>query len=151
MRKILILPLIASISTLGACQLNNQTLGGVVGAGAGAGIAKAAGGGTLAIVVGAAAGAWFGSELGKNLTERDRTTMQETAQYALDDSPSGSTSRWENPDSGNSGTITPQDSFQNAQGQECREFHQSVSADGQTETGYGTACKQADGSWKVVG
>lgn len=151
MRKIIVLPLMASAALLSGCQLDNQTLGGIAGAGAGAGIAKAAGGGTLAVVVGAAAGAWFGAELGRQLTDRDRSTMRETAQYALDDAPSGTTSRWENPDSGNSGTITPQDSFQNAQGQQCREFHQSVSAAGQTETGYGTACRQADGSWKVVG
>lgn len=141
----------AVLTILGGCQLDNQTLGGIAGAAAGAGIGKAAGGGTLAIIVGAAAGAWLGSEIGQSLTDRDRNQMQYTAQQSLETAPAGTTSSWQNPDSGNSGTVTPQDRFTNAEGQECREFQQTVTADGQTETGYATACKQADGSWKVVG
>lgn len=142
---------ISTASLLSACQMNSQTLGGVAGAGAGAGIAKAAGGGTLAIIAGALAGAWFGSELGRRLNDDDRDKMRDTAQHSLSTDTSGTTSRWSNPDTGVSGTITPQDMFINSQGQQCREFHQSVSADGQTETGYATACRQSDGSWKVVG
>ena len=136
--------------TLIGCAGNNQTLRTVLGAGAGAGIAQAAGGGTVAIVAGAVAGAWLGSEIGKSMDQRDRMAMQETTQTALSNSPSGSTSSWSNPDSGNSGTVTPQQQFTNNNGRPCREFQQSVNVDGKTETGYGTACQQADGSWVVV-
>ena len=149
LKKLILAASVASL--LSACQMSGQTLGGVAGAGAGAGVAKAAGGGTLAIIAGARAGAWFGSELGRRLSDDDRDQMRKTAQRSLSHDASGSTSRWSNPDTGVSGTITPQDTFTNSQGQQCREFHQSVSADGQTETGYATACRQSDGSWKVVG
>lgn len=35
-------------------------------------------------------------------------------------------------------------------GQPCREFTQEVIIDGQRETAYGTACRQADGAWQLV-
>src|SRR5262249_36975139 len=33
---------------------------------------------------------------------------------------------------------------------ECREFQQTIIVGGQRENAYGTACRQADGSWRVV-
>ncbi|MFZ5609923.1 MAG: RT0821/Lpp0805 family surface protein [Pseudomonadota bacterium] len=147
-------PLLAGaliLGLLGGCDMDGRTLGAIGGAAAGAGLGKAAGGGTLGIILGAAAGAWLGGEIGKSLDERDRHAMHTTTQAALDSSPAGTTSRWSNPQSGNSGTVTPQQSFTNAEGAECREFQQTVSAGGKTETGYATACRQPDGSWKVVG
>ena len=32
----------------------------------------------------------------------------------------------------------------------CREFTQTFTISGKTETGYGTACLQEDGSWKII-
>lgn len=135
---------------LAGCDSSNQTLGTLLGAGGGAGIAKAAGGGTVAIIAGAVAGAWLGGEIGKSLDRRDRAAMQQTTQNALASSPAGTTSSWQNPETGHSGTVTPQQTFTNNDGRECREFQQSVNAGGKTETGYGTACRQPDGSWVVV-
>ena len=36
-------------------------------------------------------------------------------------------------------------------GAQCREFEQTVTIDGKTETAYGTACRQPDGTWKQIG
>jgi hypothetical protein len=33
---------------------------------------------------------------------------------------------------------------------ECREFQQTITVGGQTQEAYGTACRQSDGSWKIV-
>ncbi len=35
-------------------------------------------------------------------------------------------------------------------GNECREFQQTITIAGQTHKAYGTACRQADGTWKIV-
>ena len=35
-------------------------------------------------------------------------------------------------------------------GQQCREYQRTVTIDGKTETAYGTACRQPDGSWKII-
>lgn len=32
----------------------------------------------------------------------------------------------------------------------CREFAQTFTIDGETQSGYGTACLQPDGSWKII-
>ena len=55
----------------------------------------------------------------------------------------------ENPDTHNSGTFTPKSTVMQANGQPCREFTQTVSIGGQMQEAYGTACRQADGSWKI--
>jgi hypothetical protein len=34
--------------------------------------------------------------------------------------------------------------------QNCREFAQTVTVDGKSQTGYGVECPQADGTWQVV-
>ena len=33
----------------------------------------------------------------------------------------------------------------------CREYQQTVTIDGKQERSYGTACRQPDGTWKIVG
>ena len=73
-----------------------------------------------------------------------------TSQTALETNKVGQTSTWKNPDSGNSGTVTPTRTFENATKQYCREYTQTVQVGGKTERAYGTACRQADGSWKIV-
>ena len=58
---------------------------------------------------------------------------------------------WVNPDSGNSGSYTPTKTYQVDSGQYCREFQQTITVGGQTEDAYGTACREPDGSWRIVG
>ena len=40
--------------------------------------------------------------------------------------------------------------FKNNNGRYCREFQQTVTIGGRTAEAYGTACRQPDGSWKIV-
>ncbi len=141
--------------TLAACEAGkeNQQAGTLIGAAAGALLGSQVGSGTgrtIAIAAGTLAGAWLGNEIGKSLDRKDRAAMQQTTQQSLSSSPAGTTSSWSNPESGNSGTVTPQPTYTNSSGQVCREYQQTVVVDDQTETGYGTACQQKDGSWKVV-
>ena len=72
---------------------------------------------------------------------------QQKAQYT----PMNETVTWQNPDSGNYGTVTPVREGTTASGAYCREFQQTITVGGKTEEGYGTACRQPDGSWKIAG
>ena len=64
--------------------------------------------------------------------------------------PIGETIAWNNPDSGNSGTFTPtRDGTNTATGEYCREYQTTVTVGGKTESAYGTACRQPDGSWRI--
>ena len=42
------------------------------------------------------------------------------------------------------------DVYQTQSGEYCREYQSSVRVGGQMQYGYGTACQQPDGSWRVV-
>jgi surface antigen len=143
-------------ASLVACDQNagtKQNLGTLLGAVGGglAGSQIGGGRGTLvAVGVGSLLGAFVGSELGKSLDNADRAVMAQTTTRTLETAPTGQTSSWRNPDSGNYGTVTPQPAYQTASGQYCREFSQTVTVGGKTEEAYGTACRQPDGTWKIV-
>ncbi len=146
----------ALVLTLAACepgQINKQTGGTLIGAGLGALAGSQIGGGRgqlAAVAVGALAGAYFGSEVGKSLDRADKLAMQRTSQNALESNRSGQPSSWSNPDSGHRGTVTPTRTYRTAAGENCREYQQTVTIDGKTEQAHGRACRQSDGSWKIV-
>lgn len=140
---------VAACETTGPKQGAGTVIGAVGGAVAGAQFGK--GDGRLAATaVGTLLGALVGSEVGKSLDRADQLAMAQTTQQTLETSPSGSTNSWRNPDSGNSGTITPTRTYTKNDGQPCREFQQTVTIGGKIEEAYGTACRQADGTWKIV-
>lgn len=124
-------------------------LGSLAGAGAGAGLAALAGGSAGWIVGGAAIGGLLGGVLGNQMDEQDRIKAQLASQQAFESNRTGQQSSWNNPDSGNSGTVTPTRTYQNASGQYCREFQQEVKIGMESHQAYGTACRQPDGSWKI--
>ena len=130
-----------------------ESIGTLLGAAAGglAGAQVGSGKGQLlATAAGALLGAFVGNEVGKSLDRADKVAMGQTVQQSLETAPMGTTSSWQNPDSGNSGTVTPANTFQRSDGAYCREFSQTISVGGRTEEAYGTACRQPDGSWKIA-
>jgi surface antigen len=123
-------------------------LGAAVGAVAGAQMGKGKGR-DVGIALGALLGSLAGSSIGKSLDRADMAHLNRTQQASLETKPSGATTPWQNPDSGNSGTVTPRRTYQTAQGQYCREFQQTITVGGRTEEAFGTACRQPDGTWKI--
>ena len=79
----------------------------------------------------------------------DRLLLGETVQQTLEHGPTNSVGSWNNPDSGNSGTVTPTQTMISANNQPCREFTTTVNIGGELSQAYGTACRQNDGSWKI--
>jgi surface antigen len=124
-------------------------LGTLLGAGAGAGIAAATGAGGGWIAGAALMGGLLGGVIGNRLDARDKRMAAEAAQRAFESNRSGQASVWQNPDSGNSGSITPTRTYQLANGQYCREYHQTITVGGEKHQAYGTACRQADGTWQI--
>lgn len=133
---------------MGPKEGTGALLGATAGAIAGSNIGKGKGN-IAAIAIGALAGALFGQELGRSLDRADRIAMGQNAQYSLEYSPSHETTKWVNPDSGNSGSLTPIKTYQTGSGEYCREYQQTVQIGGKTENAYGTACRQPDGSWMI--
>ncbi len=75
----------------------------------------------------------------------------QAANNAFENARTGEASTWRNPDSGNSGSITPTRTYQAPSGGYCREYQQDIIVGGETHKSYGTACRQPDGSWKIQG
>ena len=155
MRFIKIMATAAVALSLVACQdagpkqQIGTLLGAAVGGLAGSQVGKGKGQ-LVGIAVGTLLGSLAGSEVGKSLDRIDRMYMQKTTQRSLETVPSGKTSSWNNPDSGNSGSVTPLRTYQTAKGTHCRDFRQTVNAGGNSEADNGTACRQSDGTWQVV-
>ena len=124
--------------------LGGAALGGLLGSqiGSGRGQLVATGAGVLL-------GALVGSSIGKSLDDVDRLKADQAYSQAQS-APVGETIAWNNPNSGNSGTVTPVRDGTSSSGAYCREFQQTVTVGGKTENAYGTACRQPDGSWKIV-
>lgn len=132
---------------------NKTTAGGLVGAGLGGLAGSQIGGGTGKLVAtgaGVLIGALIGSEVGKSLDKADRDYAAR-AQNQAAAAPIGQTIVWSNPETGHSGHVTPtREGRDTSTGAYCREFQQTITVGGQSRQGYGTACRQPDGSWKVV-
>jgi surface antigen len=100
--------------------------------------------------VGAGLGAMAGGYIGGELDKADRAAAERTCQQALESGISGKKVIWSNPDNGNSAIFIPQPAYETRQGY-CREFQQTIIVGGRPQQGYGTACRQPDGSWQILG
>lgn len=154
MRQVLVLLTIFTFLLVGCAQHAGpkEGVGTLLGATGGAILGSNIGGGKgniAAIAIGTLAGAFFGKEIGRSLDRADHVAMGQNAQYSLEHTRSNETTRWDNPDSGNSGSLTPTRTYQQAAGQYCREYRQTVMVGGQQEDAYGTACRRPDGSWLI--
>ena len=124
-------------------------LGGGAGAWAGSNIGKG-NGKIVATAVGGVLGALLGNQIGAALDERDQLLLGQTTQNTLETAPSSQPVPWRNPDSGHYGEVVAQPVYTNNNGQ-CRDYTQTIFIEGRAETARGTACRQADGTWKTVG
>lgn len=130
-----------------------QAGGTAVGAGVGGLVGSQFGSGTGKLVttgLGVLIGALMGSDVGRSLDRADQLAMERTTLNALERAPAGARSEWRNPDTGHFGTVTPISTLQQPGGQLCREFQQIINVGGRTEQAFGTACRQPDGTWRIV-
>ena len=152
-----VLAVMIAVSMLGACANNESgsrqagtliggVLGGIIGSKFGSGVGKSA-----SIALGAGLGAIAGDEIARRLTERDRQMASATLDDALENGEANKNSGWSNPESGNNGTAKAGETYEQAKtGEDCRDFETTIFTNGGESTATGTACRNEDGSWKVV-
>ncbi len=83
------------------------------------------------------------------MDEQDRMRADQAVNQA-NTAPVGETIAWNNTESANSGAVTPVRDGTSPSGLYCREFQQTITVNGRTESAYGTACREPDGTWKIV-
>ena len=130
-----------SVGTIGGA-----VLGGLAGAQFGDGRGQ-----LIAVGIGTLAGAYFGSEIGKSLDRADMVYMERAEQRAHS-APIGETVTWSNPETGNSGEITPTRDGTSSAGRYCREYKQVIYVGGQEKEAIGQACRieGSDDEWEIV-
>jgi surface antigen len=140
---------ICMVFLMSACSTapTKQDQGVIIGAIAGGLLGNQIGGGSgrvLATMIGTVAGAAIGGSIGRGMDETDRMN----ASLALENVRTGVPSTWSNPDTGYEYVMTPTNTYESSTGP-CREYTMDATIGGQTEQVYGTACRQADGSWQI--
>lgn len=96
---------------------------------------------------------WTGAALAQStttLTGVEQQAMSDTFQYALENNPTDQAADWINPDTAHTGAVVPTRTFSDTQGRPCREFITTIIIGGKQQQGYGTACRQPDGTWQIV-
>lgn len=151
MRRIKSLGIAASCALLLSACANYQSqqeqtgmvigglLGGVLGSQVGHGDGR-----TTAIILGTLAGTAIGGSVGHSMAEADRVKTAQTLETVR----TGVPSSWRNPDTGNQYVVVPTRTYDSASGP-CREYSIDAVVGGKKDKVFGTACRQADGSWQM--
>jgi surface antigen len=152
----MVMAAVLSLGLLGGCvtdQGNKQTMGTLLGAGLGGFAGSKVGGGKgqlAATAAGVLLGGLMGNSMGQSLDRADQAYLSRAQDQALE-APVGQTISWSNPDSGNYGHVTPtRVGRDTSTGAYCREYQTEVIVGGESQVGYGTACRMPDGDWKIA-
>ena len=138
------------IGGMGNKELIGTAAGAALGGWAGSSIGN--GGSRLATTAaGVFVGGLIGNQIGRYMDEQDQQLARRAEYEALERYPDGRQSRWDNPNNGNYGYSVPERTYQTNNGQYCREYQTTIVVDGRPQSGHGTACRQPDGSWQIVG
>jgi surface antigen len=151
-KKILAVVVVGAILSACAGMGEKETAGTVIGAGTGAIVGAQVGSGSgqvVAVAVGTLLGALLGGEVGRTMDRADQLAAEQAYEQAQA-APIGEQITWNNPDNGNSGSVTPvREGTLDQTGEYCREFQQTVTIGGRQENAYGVACQQPDGAWRI--
>jgi surface antigen len=115
-------------------------LGGAIGSQVGGGQGR-----TVAAIAGTLLGAAVGGSIGRSMDTNDRIRVAQT----LETTRTGTPTEWRNPDTGSQYAVTPTRTYDMG-GTPCREFTVNGVVGGRREKIIGTACRQADGSWRTT-
>jgi len=127
-------------------SIGGAVIGGLIGSRIGSGAGRGA-----AIAGGVLVGGLIGNRIGNALDCEDVRRHNQTTQAALERQPDHTSSRWQNPNTGAYGQTTPTGTFTNTAGRSCRRFTTTVTTKtGASETGQGTACRNAQGGWDIT-
>lgn len=155
MKKVIWMSSAMLIATLAGCATDemssNQATGMVLGGLTGGLIGSAFGKGdgkVVAVGVGTLLGAVIGSNIGAKMDQNDRAMAEQAADKAAQ-APIGEEIRWNNSQSGNSGSAKTIKIGADAQGHECRQIQQQITVEGKTDVILVDICL-IDNHWVVA-
>jgi len=129
-----------------------ENVGAVTGAVAGGVIGNQIGSGSdriVATAIGALAGGLIGAEIGRSLDERDRQEALAAEYRALEFGRAGRPVAWRNDVSGIYGEVVTGPGYE-VNALDCRDYTHTIYIDGRPRVARGAACRQPDGTWRIV-
>lgn len=136
----------------GHCRPNlfdSATIGTLIGAATGGftGSQFGKGRGKLAATaIGTLVGAVIGHEVGDTIARSEDVCFSQTFEHV----PDRETITWNDPQQGANYQVTPTKTARTSSGEYCREYIAKATVGNKVVDTYGTACRQPDGSWKLV-
>lgn len=97
------------------------------------------------IIGGALLGGIIGDQVGQHMDATDRANMQN----AVANVPVGQEAQWTDTKQNATYTVRPVRNYQ-SENRYCREYQTTVTVNSKVQKAYGKACRQPDGSWKIV-
>lgn len=139
---------ICAATLVTGCTPGNNTTGATIaGAGGGALLGAAIFGGSgawLGVAAGALVGGIIGNQVGQYMDRQDKKNMQR----AITTVPVGQRATWTN-SKDVTYTVQPVKQYHRNH-RYCREYKTSIKIDGRWKRAYGKACRNPDGSWRIV-
>ena len=142
----------ADLAIAGCTAEPNQTAGTATGAAAGAVVGSQFGSGlgdAPEAAIGALAGGLVGADIGRSRDEADRQAALQAEFEALEYGRAGQPVEWRGA-SGNYGDVVVGPSYE-VNRLDCREFTHTVYIGGRARVARGTACRQPDATWRIIG
>jgi surface antigen len=81
----------------------------------------------------------------------DHLALDSALQDALENNASGESESWQNPDTGDAGSVRPIRTFVSASGLPCREYDVAAAQGEGSQSYRDVACRDVDGVWKDGG
>lgn len=100
--------------------------------------------------VGAVEGGLMGSDVGESLNDADREVALKAEYEALEYGRPGQSTQWRARKGDNRGEIRVGTTYQ-VNRLDCREYTHNVWIGGRLRVVHGTACRQPDGAWRILG
>lgn len=126
-----------------------EIFGGLIGAAAGGYLGSTMGKGDgklAATAIGTLVGAVIGHSVGDSLTRTEDICFSQTFEHV----PDRETITWHDGTRGAQYEVSPTRTIKTAKGEYCREYTAKATVGSNPMESYGTACRQPDGSWKLM-
>ena len=144
-----------ALGLLGGCASNvgpKEGVGTLAGAALGGWAGSQIGHGTgnvAATALGVVIGGILGNQMGASMDKTDQMYAEQATTRAYS-APLNEPITWRNPKNGHYGTIVAENEGTTPSGRYCREYIHTVTIGGKSQKAHGTACREPDGSWKIV-
>lgn len=149
MRKAMTLGAIAAL-LLTACTTGSNENRPAAGANSGVVVGSEVGAGSGELPLGAVEGGLLGADIGRSLDDADRRIATQAEYEALEYGRAGRPATWKSAESGNRGEIVVGPGYE-VNRLDCRQYSHKVFIGGRPRVAKGTACREPDSTWRIIG